>query len=92
MEYLDFSSVINIFRKYISDDRTVIDSHTKKEVKVDQVTLMELIFATFKDDESALDFAFDNGQVCRWINGQVKITPRIISFNAYRLNSAHHKM
>ena len=80
MEYLDFSSVINIFRKYISDDRTVIDSHTKKEVKVDQVTLMELIFATFKDDESALDFAFDNGQVCRWINGQVKITPRIISF------------
>lgn len=25
MEYLDFSSVINIFRKYISDDRTIVN-------------------------------------------------------------------
>lgn len=80
MEYLDFSSVITIIRKYINDERTVMDKFLKQEVKIDQLHLMDQVFASFCNAEEALDFAFDNGQVCRWFNGQARISPRIISF------------
>ena len=80
MEYLDFSSVITIIRKYINDERTVMDKFLKEEVKIDQLHLMDQVFSSFCDDEEALDFTFDNGQVCRWFNGQARISPRIISF------------
>lgn len=80
MEYLDFSSVITIIRKYINDERTVMDKFLKEEVKIDQLHLMDQVFSSFCDDEESLDFTFDNGQVCRWFNGQARISPRIISF------------
>ena len=80
MEYLDFSSVITIIRKYINDERTVVDRNLNEEVKIDQMHLLDQIFASFCDDADSLDFAFDNGQVCRWFNGQARISPRIISF------------
>ena len=32
MEYLDFSSVITIIRKYINDERTVVDRNLNEEV------------------------------------------------------------
>ncbi len=80
MEYLDFSSVITIIRKYINDERTVEDKHFNIEVKIDQIHLLEQVFSTFCNDETERDFAFDNGQVCRWFNGQARISPRIISF------------
>lgn len=80
MERSDFSSVITIIRKFISDERTIMDNITKTEVKIDQVHLLELVFASFVDDESMLDFSFDNGLVCRWVNGQAKISPKILSF------------
>lgn len=80
MEYLDFSSVITIIRKYINDERTVMDKFLKEEVKIDQLHLMDQVFSSFCDDEEALDFTFDTGQVCRWFNGQARISPRIISF------------
>lgn len=80
MERCDFSSVITIIRKFISDERTIMDNVTRTEVKIDQVHLMELVFASFVDDESMLDFSFDNGLVCRWVNGQAKISPKIVSF------------
>ena len=80
MEYLDFSSVITTIRKYINDDRTVMDKFLKEEVKIDQLHLMDQVFSSFCDDEEALDFTFDNRQVCRWFNGQARISPRIISF------------
>ena len=80
MEYLDFSSVITTIRKYINDERTVMDKFLKEEVKIDQLHLMDQVFSSFCDDEEALDFTFDNGQVCRWFNGQARISPRIISF------------
>lgn len=80
MEYLDFSSVITTIRKYINDERTVIDKFLKEEVKIDQLHLMDQVFSSFCDDEEALDFTFDNWQVCRWFNGQARISPRIISF------------
>ena len=80
MEYLDFSSVITIIRKYINDERTVVDRNLNEEVKIDQMHFLDQIFASFCDDADSLDFAFDNGQVCRWFNGQARISPRIISF------------
>lgn len=80
MEYLDFSSVITIIRKYINDERTVVDRNLNEEVKIDQMHLLDQIFASFCDDADSLDFAFDNGQVCRWFNGQAKISPRITGY------------
>lgn len=80
MEYLDFSSVITIIRKYINDERTVVDRNLNEEVKIDQMHLLDQVFASFCDDEDSLDFAFDNGQVCCWFNGQARISPRIISY------------
>ena len=87
MEYLDFSSVITTIRKYINDERTVMDKFLKEEVKIDQLHLMDQVFSSFCDDEEALDFTFDNGQVCRWFNGQARISPRIISFYIKAENS-----
>lgn len=80
MEYLDFSSVITIIRKYINDERTVVDRNLNEEVKIDQMHLLDQIFASFCDDADSLDFAFDNGQVCRWFNGQARISLELFHF------------
>ncbi len=80
MEYLDFSSVITLIRKYINDERTVEDRQLKVEVKIDQMHLLDQVFASFCDDTDSSDFTFDNGQVCRWFNGQARISPRIVSY------------
>lgn len=69
MEHCDFSSVITTIRKYISDDRNI-----------NQIDLLYELFASFIDDENSQDFDFDNGLVCRWFNGQAKISPRISSY------------
>lgn len=69
MEHYDFSSVITTIRKYISDDRNI-----------NQIDLLYELFASFIDDENSQDFDFDNGLVCRWFNGQAKISPRISSY------------
>ena len=50
MEYLDFSSVITIIRKYINDERTVVDRNLNEEVKIDQMHLLDQVFASFCDD------------------------------------------
>ena len=47
MEYLDFSSVITIIRKYINDERTVVDRNLNEEVKIDQMHLLDQVFASF---------------------------------------------
>ncbi len=80
MEYLDFSSVITLIRKYINDERTVEDKLLKQEVKIDQIHLLDLVVASFCGDTDSSDYTFDNGQVCRWFNGQARISPRIISY------------
>lgn len=75
MEHCDFSSVITTIRKYISDDRNV-----------NQIDLLYELFASFIDDENSQDFDFDNGLVCRWVNGQAKISPRISSYYMDKYN------
>lgn len=69
MEYLDFSSVITTIRKYISEAHNI-----------NQIDLMYDLFVSFLSDESSMDFTFDNGLVCRWFNGQAKISPRITGY------------
>lgn len=76
MEHLDFSSVMTTIRKYISDDRSL-----------NQIDLMYNLFVTFLEDEKASEnFDFDNGLVCRWFNGQAKVSPRI---SAYYMDKKH---
>lgn len=69
MEYLDFSSVITTIRKYISDAHNM-----------NQIDIMYQLFVSFLDSEESQDFVFDNGLVCRWFNGQAKISPRITGY------------
>ena len=75
MERCDFSSVITIIRKYISDDRNL-----------NQVDLLYELFASFLNDETSLDFDFDHGLVCRWFHGQAKVSPRISRFYMEKSN------
>ena len=69
MEYLDFSSVITIIRKYISDAHNM-----------NQIDIMYHLFVSFLNSEDLQEFDFDNGLVCRWFNGQAKISPRITGY------------
>ena len=77
MERCDFSSVITIIRKYISDDHMP-----------NQMDLLYEIFSSFLSDDEAQDFDLDNGLICRWINGQAKISPRI---SGYYLEKDHRR-
>ena len=38
------------------------------------------LFVSFLNSEESQDFDFDNGLVCRWFNGQAKISPRITGY------------
>ena len=69
MERCDFCSSINIIRRYISEDRNM-----------NQIDLLYEVFESFLNDPMSDDFDFDNGQVCRWFNGQARISPRISGF------------
>lgn len=75
MEYLDFSSVITTIRKYISDAHNM-----------NQIDMMYQLFVSFLSSDESLDFDFDNGLVCRWFNGQAKISPRITRYYMDRHN------
>ena len=69
MERCDFSSIITTVRKYIGDDRGM-----------NQIDLLYELFEGFLEEEASQDFDFDNGLVCRWFNGQARISPRISGY------------
>lgn len=69
MERCDFTSIITTVRKYIGDDRGM-----------NQIDLLYELFEGFLEEESSQDFDFDNGLVCRWFNGQARISPRISGY------------
>lgn len=69
MERCDFSSVISIIRKYISESR-----------EISQTDLLYDLFATFTEDSQNNDYVFDNGLVCRWFKGVAKISPQITRY------------
>ncbi len=56
MERCDFSSVMGIITKYISESRNV-----------SQLDLMFLVFNDFLASSDSVNFGFDNGLVCRWL-------------------------
>ena len=68
MERLDFASVMAVLRRNIPDEN--FGNQT------------DFLYSLFIDvnlrPESAIDF--DQGQVCRWINGLARLSPNIISF------------
>ncbi len=69
MERCDFSSVIKIIDKYIIE-----------ESGINQVDLLNKLFESFIYEENNEDSSFDNGAVCRWINGQQKLSPLILKY------------
>lgn len=77
MEHCDFCSAMKIIREYISDERGL-----------DQSEMLYRLFEGFFRSGDGEKLILDNGQVCRWLNGQAKLSPQIIS---YYLNAAHHK-
>ena len=60
MERCDFGSIMTIIRRYISEDKGM-----------NQIDFTYLLFDTFMCSDEAIDFDFDNGQVCRWITGYI---------------------
>lgn len=77
MERCDFCSAMKIIRDYISDERGL-----------DQSEMLYRLFEGFFRSGDGEKLILDNGQVCRWLNGQAKLSPQIIS---YYLNAARHK-
>lgn len=67
MERLDFASVMAVLRRNIPDENFG-----------SQTDFLDSLFADVCScSQSALEF--DNGQVCRWINGMAKLSPVIIT-------------
>jgi len=68
MERLDFASVMAVLRRNINE-----------ECCPNQMDLICTLFRDVDDDPScAVDF--DNGQVCRWINGLARLSTSMIGF------------
>lgn len=71
MERCDFSSVITIISDYVSESK-----------RGNQSDLMYALFDTFATDEINTEETFDEGAVCRWVNGVRKISPRVTKYYA----------
>ena len=69
MERLDFCSVMGIMRSYISEDRCV-----------SQIDFLYMLFDDYFQNGDTDNFVLDNGLVCRWINGQAKVSPKITGY------------
>lgn len=64
MERCDFCSAMKIIREYISDERGL-----------DQSEMLYRLFEGFFRSDDGEKLILDNGQVCRWLNGQAKLSP-----------------
>ena len=68
MERLDFASVMAVLRRNISED-----------LCPNQLDLIEALFRDMGyNPDSCMEF--DNGLVCRWMNGLAKLSPKITTF------------
>lgn len=74
MERLDFASVMAVLRRNIPDEN--FENQTD--------FLHSLFLDVNLQPQTAMDF--DQGQVCRWINGLARLSPNIISFYQDNLN------
>ena len=68
MERLDFASVMAVLRRNIPDENFTNQA--------------DFLYSLFVDVNLNPQYTveFDNGQVCRWINGLAKLSPSIIRF------------
>ena len=69
MERCDFAAVTAIINRYISEDK-----------ELNQLDFVYLLFADFITSHIEEDIDFDNGLVCRWLNGISRVSPRITSY------------
>lgn len=75
MERLDFCSVMGILRRYISEDMPY-----RNGIGISQTDFLYELFGTYFSMGDSDNFVLDNGLVCRWMNGQAKISPKITGF------------
>lgn len=66
MNRLDFHSVATLLQK-----------HLIETADMTQVIFISTLFSCFVND---CDFSFDEGLCCKWIKGQAKLSPKIISY------------
>lgn len=76
MNRCDFSSVIKIIQEHISAGNFL-----------NQIDLVYNLFEHFINEN--VDFDFDYGQTCRWINGAAPVSPRIAKFYLDDKNSEY---
>ena len=78
MERLDFASVMAVLRRNI--DEAMCSNQ------------MDLLCTLFRDliDDPFQDVELDNGQVCRWVNGLAKLSPKISGY--YQANRSQRKL
>ena len=69
MKICDFCTVTKIILDYVAESKNI-----------NQLDFMYELFKDFIESDEGADFDFDNGQVCRWLNGTAKISTRIISY------------
>ena len=68
MERLDFASVMAVLRRNIPDENFE-----------NQTDFLHSLFIDV-NMRPQYEIEFDQGQVCRWINGLARLSPNIISF------------
>lgn len=75
MERLDFCSVMAVLRHYISEDKPY-----RNGIGISQIDFLYDLFDDFFQTGDIENFVLDNGLVCRWMNGQAKVSPKITGF------------
>ena len=69
MKRCDFSNIMSIMKEHISEN-----------FQISQIKFITELFESFLNEPNSKDFILDEGQVCRWINGQAKISISIIQY------------
>ncbi len=75
MKICDFCSVAKIIMNFISESKNI-----------NQIDFMYELFKDFMESKEGETFDFDNGLVCRWLNGTAKISPKITAYYAVNGN------
>lgn len=69
MNICDFCSIAKLILSFVGESKSI-----------NQMDLMYELFKDFIESDYGYDFEFDNGLVCRWLNGTAKISPKITAY------------
>lgn len=69
MKICDFCTATKIISDYVAESKNI-----------NQLDFMYELFKDFIESDEGADFDFDNGLVCRWLNGTARISTRITSY------------